>query len=180
MYIYHLIPEPFIGTSLIPLNSMERSSDFYKKNVQKYEGREELLDVRIPLLNCKWNDVVHFSSIDPTLIAKELLNINPAQKFRRAQYFRIRIDQIANKYEAAIFDRPNRVNAGFQIEDFEMTKFSSDTYKELKGVPKSTIEYWIDAKTNNRPLLWFMHVPHVLVLGEVETKDFEVCEFSLT
>ena len=103
---------------------MKRSSDLYKNNVQKYDEREELLDVRIPLLDCKWNDVVHFSSIDTTLIAKEILHINPDQKFRRAQYFKIHINQIANKYKVAIFDRPNRGNAGFQVEDSEMTKFS--------------------------------------------------------
>ena len=103
---------------------MKRSSNLYKNNVQKYDEREELLDVRIPLLDCKWNDVVHFSSIDTTLIAKEILHINPDQKFRRAQYFNIHINQIANKYKVAIFDRPNRGNAGFQVEDSEMTKFS--------------------------------------------------------
>jgi hypothetical protein len=61
---------------------MKRSSDLYKNNVQKYDEREELLDVRIPLLDCKWNDVVQFSSIDTTLIAKETLHINPDHRPR--------------------------------------------------------------------------------------------------
>lgn len=180
MYLYHLIPEPFIGNSLIPLNNMDKSSELYKKNVQKYAGREELLDVQVPILNCKWNDVVHFSAIDPTLIAKEILKINPEQKFRRAQYFKIHVAQITNKYRAVVYDRPDRGNFGFQVEDNEVVAFIQETYKELASVPKSTIEYWKDAKANNRPLLWFMHIPHVLVLGEVKTVDFEICDLLIT
>lgn len=180
MYLYHLIPDPFIGTNLIPLNQMDKTSDLYKINVQKYEERKELLNVNIPGLNCKWNDVVHFSSINPTLIAQELLKINPDQKFRRAQYFRIHIDQVVDEYKAVVFHRTDRNKRTYKVDDSEITALAKDTYKELAAVPEATIEYWKDAKANNRPLLWFMHVPHILILGQVQTISFERCELNST
>lgn len=127
--------------------------------MQKYQGREELIAKEVPFLNCKWNDVVHFSSLNPSIIAKEILKINPDQKFKRLQYFKVHIDQII-KNKAVVFN--SEVSTPI------------NTYQELTSIPKATIDYWDQAKTNNRPLLWFMHIPHVLVLGEVETKDFEV------
>jgi hypothetical protein len=180
MYLYHFIPEPFIGNSLIPLNNMDKSSELYKKNVQKYKDREDLLEIQVPILNCKWNDVVHFSAIDPILIAKEILKINPEQKFKKAQYFKIHVNQIINKYDAVVFDRPNRGDFGSQIGNNEFVELLQETYQELTSVRKSTIEYWKEAKEKNRPLLWFMHVPHVLVMGEVKTTEFEICELLIT
>lgn len=179
MHIYHIIPEPFLGHSLIPLNHMDKSSELYKKNVQKYKGREELLDVNIPILNCKWNDVVHFSAIDPTLIATEILKINPDQKPRKAKYFKIHIDQIVNQYKSVVYNRPYRNSRGFQVNEDEVTTLVREIYKELTTVPPSTIEYWKEAQTNNGPLLWFMHIPHILVMGEVATADFEICELAI-
>ena len=65
-YIYHIKPEPFMGTSLIPLNSMDRNSALYKNHAEKYIGRENLMLEVIPKLNCKWNDVVQFSTLNPS------------------------------------------------------------------------------------------------------------------
>jgi hypothetical protein len=90
------------------------------------------------------------------------------------------VSQITNRYSAVVYDRPNRGDFGFQVGDNEVVELLLETYKELTSVRKSTVEYWKDAKKNNHPLLWFMHVPHVLVMGEVNTADFEICEFSIT
>jgi hypothetical protein len=81
-----------------------KSSELYKKNVLKYEGREELLNVQVPILNCRWNDVIHFSAIDLNLNAKEILRINPGQKFNRAQHFKIYENQINRNYSAVVYD----------------------------------------------------------------------------
>jgi len=84
MYIYHIIPDPFHGSSLIPLNQMDLSSDLYKNYASKYIGREGLMNTMIPKLNCKWNDGIHFSCIDPKIVASEIKKIKPDLKLRRA------------------------------------------------------------------------------------------------
>ena len=62
--IYHVMPDPFIGTSLIPLNQMDKKGELYKFHSEKYKGRENLMEEVIPLLNCRGNDVVQFSAIN--------------------------------------------------------------------------------------------------------------------
>src|SRR4051812_1672589 len=65
-FIYHGVPEPMIGTQLIPLNQMQTSMTAIRdKNLEKYKGRKEVLERRIPLLDCLWNDVVQFLPLHP-------------------------------------------------------------------------------------------------------------------
>jgi hypothetical protein len=65
-YIYHALPEQMIGNELIPLNQMRPSyPELSEKYLQKYKGREEILDRKIPLLDCLWNDVVQFLPVHP-------------------------------------------------------------------------------------------------------------------
>ncbi len=179
MYIYHLIPDPFHGSRLIPLNQMDISSDLYKNHASKYKGREGLMKTMIPKLNCKWNDVIHFSCIDPMIVAREIKRINPDLILRRSQYFKIHIDQLS-RYRPVIFtNNPKNKDDSFSILENEIIEFTKNTYKELVAVPDHTIEYWIRAKKNNQPLLWFAFMPHIFINGSVETSKFEVAELSL-
>jgi len=179
-YIYHLKPEPLVGTSLIPLNSMDKNSDLYKGHADKYIGREELMQEMIPKLNCKWNDVVQFSSLNPQIIGNKLKEINPDMKLIRAEYFKIPIDKIVSKYEVAIYERKtNKVKGDFSIHPDDVELLTLDNYIELTNVPLATINYWNDVKTNGGKLLWFPYVPHIFVKGIIDTSDFEVCILSL-
>ena len=46
---------------------MDKNSDLYLENVKRYTGRESLMKSTIAPLDCLWNDVVMFSSIDPQM-----------------------------------------------------------------------------------------------------------------
>ncbi len=178
-YLYHLKPEPFEGNSLIPLNLMDRDSDLYRKNSKKYVGREELMKEVIPILNCKWNDVVQFSALDPQIIAKELRKYNPTLKIIRPYYFKVHVSQIASKYEAVLFDRKKRKKGDFTIRDDEVSPLTEQNYKELHEVPQDTIHYWMEVQKNGGPFLWFPFIPHILIKGIIEVSDFEVCEINI-
>ena len=54
---------------------MDRESELYKGHARKYEGREHLMEEIIPILNCKWNDVVQFSALNPQVIVDKLKTI---------------------------------------------------------------------------------------------------------
>jgi hypothetical protein len=176
-YIYHLIPEPFEGDELIPLNCMDNRSEIYKKNVKKYEGREELRRQIIPTLNCLWNDVVQFSSISPELIFKGISNIKKETQLKRRRYYKIHKDQILNHYEAVIFYR--KVNKGQWLITVDEVLSFNESYEELKTIPSETINYWKKAQLEGNPLLWFNHIPHIMVKGKIAIKDLEVCELKL-
>ena len=81
--IYHMVPKPFLGSSLIPLSNMDKSSDLYSTHAKKYIGRESLMDEIIPILDCKWNDVVQFSALDPQIIVDKLKTIQTDLKIFR-------------------------------------------------------------------------------------------------
>src|SRR4051812_18823049 len=65
-YFYHGAPDPMVGTKLVPLNHMHGELEPVRKlHLSKYEGREEIMERKIPLLNCLWNDVVQFLPMHP-------------------------------------------------------------------------------------------------------------------
>jgi hypothetical protein len=176
-YIYHLKPNPFVGDSLVPLNLMDHESDLYKKNAAKYQGREELMNEIIPTLNCKWNDVVQFSSIDPQILFDELAKIQENNKTGRREYFKIHKDQILDHYPAVVFDRKTKLKGQFGVNEEDIACFS--TYKEINQVPQDTIDYWRRMQEAKKPMLLFPFVPHIFVKGIIDTSNFEVCTLRI-
>lgn len=179
-YIYHIKPEPFVGTCLIPLNSMDKNSSLYKSHADKYIGRESLMLELIPKLNCRWNDVVQFSSLDPQIIYNKLKEIQTDLSVKPFSYFKIPIDNILQNHEAAIFRRKsNKVKGDFSLSDDEVELIHLDNYKELTEVPEATIVYWENIKQTGGNPLWFPYVPHIFVKGIIETKQFEICNLVI-
>lgn len=163
----------------MPLNNMDKQSSLYKKNIKKYEGREQLMEVIIPKLNCKWNDVVQFSSLDPQLIALTLKEFIPNLKLVNTEYYKIPILDIVQNYEAVIFSKSHNKKAGdFVIKDDEIQLLSYEAYNELFHVPDQTLKYWEDVKKNNGQYLWFNYIPHVFVKGVLNTEKFEICTLT--
>lgn len=179
-YIYHLKPDSFEGTSLIPLNLMDKSSSLYQSHAKKYAGREHLMTEMIPKLNCKWNDVVQFSALDPHIILKKLKEFQPDLELFRAEYFKIPIDQIIPQHEAVVFNRPvNKTKGDYSIHDNDVEWLSLDSYQELTEVPVATVNYWNDVRANGGKFLWFPYVPHIFIKGIVDTRNFEVCKLII-
>lgn len=179
-YIYHLKPDPFVGTFLIPLNQMDQSSTLYLDHAKKYEGRENLMLEIIPKLNCKWNDVVQFSALDPQIIACELKKIHPGLKLIRAEYFKIPVNDIISKYQAVVFKRNSKRPKGdFSIQENDVERLTFNSYEEITTVPIRTVNYWLEVKKMGGKYLWFPYVPHILVKGMIETSKFEVCKLTI-
>lgn len=179
-FIYHLVPEPFHGTELIPLNEMDKESELYQYHAKKYVGREDLMDVIIPKLNCKWNDVVQFSSLDPQVIVNELANYQEGLTLGRRFYFKIPIEEIVGKYEVVLFDRkPGGKKGDFQMGEEEIEVLTLENYEELSTVPDRTKDFWENVESRGGKYLWFPYIPHVLIKGKVETSSFEICEMKI-
>lgn len=170
-YIYHLKPESMIGDKLIPLNQMDKVGELYLKYSRKYEGREELVSQSFPLLNCLWNDVVQFSSLDPRIIVNELRKYNPNLALSRKSFYKFSVRDIVERYEAIVFDRDtSRKDKSFKVEDHEVSPLSIDSYKELEEVPLRTKEYWAKVAKEGGVFLMFPFITHVMVKGSVDTE----------
>lgn len=68
---------------------MDEGRELYRLYKRKYVGREELMKVLIPILNCKWNDVLHFTAISPQLIYDKFKTIDENLSLNRFEYYKI-------------------------------------------------------------------------------------------
>ena len=80
-FVYHRRPPGMAGTVLYPLNQLRtRHPAIYDAHVQKYAGREQTLERRIPLLDCCWTAVLLTSPIHPAAIFRALAELGlPAE-----------------------------------------------------------------------------------------------------
>src|SRR4051812_37580591 len=88
-YIYHKIPKDMHGNVLFPLNVLkEIHPDLFQKEALKYVGREYIMEQKIPFLNCLWNDVLHFSAVNPSVLKNNLIEAGRTEPFN-AEFFQI-------------------------------------------------------------------------------------------
>src|SRR3990167_3249343 len=65
-YLYHVVPPNMEGSILYPLNKLKKKDQAsYASQMQKYEGREQLLKYQVPILDCLWNDVLFLTAVHP-------------------------------------------------------------------------------------------------------------------
>jgi hypothetical protein len=146
----------------------------YASEITKYKGRESLMDERISLLDCRWNDVVHSSPIYPNKIFKALLSAG-VNNLMPSKWIKIPISKLDEKY--TVIYKYENVDGDITPEQF--IPFSKESYCELEVLPKETMEWYKNCvKTNRNPLL-FHKVPHVLSLNPIDISDCEVICWSI-
>src|SRR5262245_55380278 len=130
VYLYHWVPADLRGHILYPLNQLKSIyPSLYIIEAAKYQNRESLMRVRLPILDCLWNDVLHFSPVHPSKIQQALAEAGFARKQRR--YFKI--DPLEKEFNAtnAVIFLHQRINLeNFQLEEadfraFNLTELSS-------------------------------------------------------
>ena len=89
-YIYHGLPENMKGDTLIPLSQMETvDPKQHNKYLEKYKGREEVLERRIPLLDCLWSDVVQLLPLHPEKVFACQLELGLINEVPEYKYLKI-------------------------------------------------------------------------------------------
>lgn len=176
-FIYHFKPKRMAGQKLLPLNTLKTFyPEIYTEHVKKYLGREKLLSRRIPILECLWNDVLHFSPINPQLI----LDIWHTEKMKKPEAFEV------YKIPAELFEEKTTIcfqSFNFDYHNFnpELEKFWNfqySQYKEQLQVSDEQIDVWREDIKGGRPTFWFSHTMHILAKQEIDTQNLEiiVCE----
>jgi hypothetical protein len=163
------------GTILYPLNALkETHPEIYTEHVKKYEGREQLLRVTIPTLNCLWNDVLHFTAVSPQELKENLAKAGIHYDFD-IKWFKIPISMIQGENSIAFTYRRD-VSVEPNFKDYE--QFDPSRMDFYKTVPAETIEYYREMNAQNKRPLLFHRVPHILYKGSVETKGLEIVAIS--
>jgi hypothetical protein len=176
-FVYHRKTKNFDGDTLYPLNVLKTEKPMlYTEAVKKYAGREWLLDVIIPPLDCQWNDVVHCSPIHPSLLYRTLLETGwEAYRGRSSLWFEIPIETIENPSVIYLNNRIWQDTKTLLAKDFEPV--SPERVSGLSGMPEENEEYYRECKKAGTPPLLWKRAPHVLVRSAVNVEKYRVLDW---
>ena len=171
-YLYHMVGD-FRGEELMPLHRLkDKYPQVYKKEIKKYVGREGILKLKVPHLNCLWNDVLHFTSVHPLKI-KKALRKSGIRSFKKWRFFKIN-PKLLEKDKTMVFLFPENRKKRYLPEAFVPLKISN--LSKYAKINKRTLGYYKkEIKNKRRPLLYYL-IPHILYKGILNKKDLEIIE----
>ncbi|HJS19057.1 MAG TPA: hypothetical protein VJ785_09915 [Anaerolineales bacterium] len=177
-YLYHWVPADLKGHILYPLNQLKSIyPSLYVTKAAKYQNREAVMQARLPLLDCLWNDVLHFSPVHPGKVQEALAEAGFGRKPRR--YFEV--DPLAkgfNATNAGIFlhQRLNLDDQQFQLEEADFRVFHAEELSSLGEIPAATLAYYREMFEQGKRPLVYLYVPHVLYQGRLDIGDVNIME----
>jgi hypothetical protein len=175
--LYHFVPTNLTGDTLYPLNVLKHVlPEVYAAHVKKYEGREWLLQNNIPLLNCLWNDVLHFTAVHPREVRNALVSVGLPIPERRV--FEVNVtDGLFHERNTAIYLYPEDAEVN-DLKPEAFVPFSIERVSTLSSrLPDVTRAYYQSEKEHNRRPLLFHRVPHVLYRGSLKIDALNVMTF---
>jgi hypothetical protein len=177
------------GEVIYPLNQLKAfAPEVYEFHRGKYRdhGRAVVLDARITDDGLLFNDTVHCAPLHPYRIyaARTEMGFDPSPATRLPPFtpqmtgffFEIPVERV--EYHRMLWYRWTTpwVN-GYPHEDVALTPpldefepFELDRYRELPDVPDAHRSYLRKRKEEGKGALQFVHIPHVLVLGPIDTR----------
>lgn len=169
-YIYHLVPKNMRGTVLYPLNQLKGiHPDVYASEVKKYEGREQVMSNNVAILNCAWNDMLHFSAVHPKEIARALGDLGVDRSF---ECYEIDANTLDSENTVVYLNSPRE--KGTKIPESDFVPFNPTDVGRFASLPKETIEYYREViSKGKRPLLYHL-IPHVLYKGPIDISGSKI------
>ena len=161
-YIYHGVPEQMSGETLMSLNEMKTTQpQLYKKYLEKYEGREEILQKRIPLFDCLWNDVVQFLPLNPQSVFDVQKELGILKSVPPYKFFQINLATLdPNKTIVYFKTAPGEENVAVKwLKDVDVAT--------LQEIPKATLDYYKTLVGTGELPFNYQFIPHILYLGGV-------------
>ena len=135
----------------------------YFDKAKKYEGREQVMQQVIPILNCLWNDVLHFSAVHPKELKSALLEAG--HKDIQMTFYQVNPELIDPKNSVVYLYVTNRKSE----EDF--SHFNPKDIQKFSSIPQGTKDYYKEIlDKGGRPLLYHL-VPHILYKGSIDTTN---------
>lgn len=168
-YVYHGVPENMEGNELIPLNQMKESyPELYALHLTKYEGREEILERRIPLLNCLWNDVIQFLPLHPRKVFELQVELGLISEVPPYKFFAID-PKLFNPEKAVVFFKsaPGEENVEIRwLRDVDLA--------EIQEIPQATIDYYKSLVGSRELPFNYQFVPHVVYAGSIDVSGSQI------
>jgi hypothetical protein len=172
IYLYHSTPKELAGKTLYPLNILKNKfPEVYAKEAAKYAGRERLMDLRIPYLNCKWGDVIFLSPVPPEDIKSALVKTGKKPGFKLS-YYKINPSRVNPKDTVIYLYSETNQASQLNLEDF--IPYSPDELKGLTILPQATKDYYKAAIGKGVKPLLYHGIPHILYKGALDISGLQV------
>ena len=191
-FVYHGVPSEMVGEMLYPLNQLAKiSPDAYRLQKSKYLGREAVLDARISTTGLLFNDTIHCAPLHPNLLfaARASLGfdpprVSPQRAYGDGRFFEIPVERIIvhpvlwYRWEMLwINGAPGEdVPIVPPLDEFE--PFDPKRYRALAEVTPAHLTYLRRMKQEGKRPLLFVHIPHVLVAGPIDTHGLRVVRWD--
>jgi hypothetical protein len=163
------VPDPMIGNKIIPLNQMQTIMPRIRAiNLEKYQGREEILERKIPLLDCLWNDVVQFLPTHPRKVFELQRDLGLIPKVPPYKFYEINTDSL-DPDKLVIFFKTAPGEENTEVRWLHDVDLSS-----LQTVPKATLEYYKSLIGTGELPFNYQFIPHVLYKGTVDITNVNI------
>jgi hypothetical protein len=159
------------------LNELKtRFPEAYAEHARKYSpdpllgtpNRQSLMQSRIELLDCLWNDVLFLVAVHPQKLAETRTQILG----RASVWHRSFVVDIAKLDRSKLVVERFSNGKGSGVEPFDPARFEQDC-----SVPEATRDHYRKAHAENRKHYFpFLHVPHYLYKGTIDTAGLPVIE----
>jgi hypothetical protein len=171
-YLYHEVPKDLAGDTLYPLNVLkDKYPEIYNKKVAKYDDRPEVLNWKVPTLNCLWNDVLHLTAVHPELVKKALLEAGYKGTYEVSCY---QIDpRLLDPKKTTVYLYINeRLIEGTDPKDFtEFNPSDMGKYSDITEYTKKHYKRLFDKGEKPRIYPW---VPHIFYKGSIDVKNLPI------
>lgn len=166
-FVYHFKPKTLLGSKLLPLNTLIKSyPEVGAVHLEKYRQRRGILEQRIPTLDCFWSDAVHLSPINPQIIFSLWKKLGFQRPSGVISVLKIPANKLRESRTAVFWPRGKQ-----PVVDF--SRFSLESYQELKAVPDAQVADWHDQRTSGVPLFWYSSIMHVVTKDEIDVYSAE-------
>lgn len=171
-HLYHMVPQEMEGTILYPLNVLKRKNpELFKKHFKKYEGREHVTEQFIPTLNCLWNDVLHFTAVDPHEVKNALLEAG-RKDIPELKFYRIDPNLFDPKLTTVYLYAQTKKEDDMKEENFE--QYIPSEVGKYTPLPQITKDYYKEKIVKGERPLFFHRVPHILYKGSLDVSNLPI------
>ncbi len=166
MRLYHLVPKGGIeGELLLPLRELQgKFPNAYGRACEKYQGRKYIPDVFVPILDCKWADVVQMSPVHPQVVHCNL------KAFGHPGL----VDREAFVIDTTCLDPARLVVFEFTAGGGEYSKYDPERHMRYSLISDATIEHYRSRVAEGQKPFIFQGITHVLYMGEIPISGLPV------
>ena len=180
-FLYHARPPGMRGDVLYPLDDLKAiHPDVYERERRKYDRRERLLELRIPVLGVRWNAALHLSPIHPRRLAAAWRAAGVTSPVWEREFFEIPVERLDTRravwFASGVLsdDAPRGADGALSLPVAEVAAFDPDRYEELAEPPHAYPEYLRRLRDERRVGRPFAHVPHVLVAAPLDVSGLRL------